>query len=102
MTDTMTERRQASHDAWGDIPEGYELVAVRDAGWRFEPGRRCRRMGPGYVSCGKPSVAAIRRGISRPQWWAYCADHLYGHWVEDGVVMHWILKPTPEPAPKEG
>lgn len=75
-------------------PDGFEFAAARDPGWRIELGRRCRdgASGPNRRACGKPSVAGIRRGIRRPQWWAYCEDHLSGRWIEDGKVMHWDLR----------
>lgn len=28
--------------------------------------------------------------------WDYCADHLYGGWIEDGKVMHGRLVPIEE------
>jgi hypothetical protein len=74
-----------------EIPDGYELVAVPDedrvTGWRIDPGRKCRRRG-----CGKPSVASRVRGFKQKQRWAYCESHMYGRWIEDGQVMHWILQ----------
>jgi len=77
---------------WTDIPEGHEVVAVPDTEWDIGTGgRRCRRaFGRGTKACGKPAVAVLRRG-ARGQLWAYCADHLYGRWIENGFVMHYIL-----------
>jgi hypothetical protein len=86
-----------------EVPEGYELVAVPDDGWRVDPGRPCRRQGPRHRACGKPSAASLNRPqrlratTYRPErradsWWAYCTDHLYGRWVENGTVMVWVLR----------
>ena len=77
-----------------------DAVAVPDPRWRTDEGRRCRwAVGPGGTTCKAPSVAALNRErhTSRrgrvADWWAYCGDHLYGRWIEDGQVMHWIRKP---------
>jgi hypothetical protein len=63
--------------------------------WRLETGRRCR-WGGGYrrPACGKPSAAALLRAHAGTsgRWWAYCESHLYGRWIEDGRIMHWILR----------
>lgn len=79
--------------------DGFESVAVPDPNWRPMLGKRCRRMtGPGRTVCREPSAAEMNRGYAarsgprRENWWAYCADHLYGRWIEDGKVMHWILR----------
>lgn len=79
-----------------EVPEGYELVAVEDRSWRLVSGKRCRWYGGGYfqATCGAPAVAELDRDRTgrRPKWWAYCPDHLYGRWIENGQVMHWILR----------
>lgn len=85
----------------GSEHEGYEFVAVPEhAGhWRPVTGKKCRRMLDGHRYCRQPSVAETNRS-GRPggqNWWAYCADHLYGRWIEDGQVMHWILRKTGDP-----
>ncbi len=81
--------------AWPVTPEGHEVVAV-PAGedWRLVTGKRCRS-GAGYHhrACGQPSVAELNRStIARPRWFAYCGKHLYGRWIENGQIMHWILR----------
>lgn len=55
--------------------------------------RRCRAgAGPHHPACGRPSVAAFNRGISRAYeprrdcWWHYCLEHLYGRRVRAGHV----------------
>lgn len=83
-----------------DIPEGYHLVAVPVASletggeWRLAGGRACRAgAGAGHKACGAPTVAELNRGTaSYPSWFAYCADHMYGRWIEEGQVMCWILE----------
>ena len=85
--------------SWPEVPEGHEVVAVADTDWLVVAGKRCR-WGASHATggrtdrhaCGKPSVAELLRGTSRPQWWAYCGEHLYGRWIENGQVMHRILK----------
>ena len=82
-----------------EVPEGYELVAVEEKGtWRLAEGKHCR-WGAGYRkrACGRPCAAQMartqyRKGRTITVWWAYCADHLYGRWIEDGKVMCWILR----------
>jgi hypothetical protein len=80
-----------------DVPEGFELVAAPNDRWRVSSSadwKRCR-YGAGYHSkaCGEPAVAELNRSHwHRENWWAYCGDHLYGGWIEDGTVMNWILR----------
>lgn len=100
----MTERPVPDRE----VPEGYELVAVVDEDWRVASGKRCRRRegpevgvrGSHARACGRPSVAELNRparqhGRLLDNWWAYCASHLYGRWIEDGKIMHWILRELP-------
>lgn len=82
-----------------DPPEGFRRVSIPDDRWRVLPESApeylCRRMsgGPDYTYCQNRAVAQIERGRrGRWHWWAYCADHLYGRWIEDGVVMSWRLE----------
>ena len=76
--------------------EGFHLEAAPKPGWRLDEYRRCRWM-VGRRSCGKPSVAALNRGQyiryrgRVDSWWGYCADHLYGNWIEDDQVMGWRM-----------
>lgn len=84
-------------------PDGCEHVAVPDKDWRVMtngaagiPGRQCRFM-VGRTACGKAAVAKMDRRFrlsanKRSSWWAYCGDHMYGRWVEDGVVMVWVVR----------
>jgi hypothetical protein len=80
----------------GAAPEGYRWVAVRAAAWRPVNGGRCRRKTSAGM-CRADAVAALNRGRWSnhrrvPSWWRYCADHMYGKWIEDGKVMQWILR----------
>ena len=73
----MTERPWV----WGDIP----TVWVLHKGWRLLPnGGKCRR-----PRCQNPAVAELKRvrRSGAAYWWAYCADHMYGGRIEDGVVL---------------
>ncbi len=81
-----------------EVPDGYELVAVEEGpDWRIDTARPCRRgFGPHHPFCRQPSIVATTRG-ERRQWWAYCPLHSYGRWVEDGKVMHWILREQETP-----
>ena len=79
-----------------EVPEGYHLAAAPETPgnglpWRLDDTRHCRYMDGGR-SCGKPSAAAVLRGTVRKSWWGYCPDHMFGRWIEDGKVMHWILE----------
>lgn len=79
-----------------DVPGDCELVAESARDWRLRPGKRCRDgAAPGRHACGRPSVAELKRGSKQyPSWWTYCLEHLRGRgvWIEDGKVMHWILR----------
>lgn len=81
------------------VPEGFREEWVPSSGWKLvdevEGDRyRCRwGGGGGSRACGRPSVAALNRGrhtwMGRvDQWWHYCAEHLYGRRIENGVVLH--------------
>lgn len=74
-----------------EVPEGYRSEWVPDDAWKVVQrldggGRTCRRK-----NCRNLAVAALRRRRSNArsgfQWWHYCADHLYGREIRDGVVM---------------
>lgn len=66
-----------------------------DHEWRVLPSdstKRCRA--GGNKPCGRPAVAELNRGRrpwtqDRDNWWAYCEQHLYSRWIEDGQVMEW-------------
>jgi hypothetical protein len=109
MADMAAIREAAYARRMENIPEGFHLVAVREATlgsglpWRLEADSRCRAgagpragasgSGSGRPGCGKPSAAAINRGtLHHPRWFAYCPAHMYGRWIEAGQVMCWILE----------
>ncbi|HEY6493291.1 MAG TPA: hypothetical protein VIZ43_08465 [Trebonia sp.] len=84
-----------------EVPAGYHLEAVPEASlssggrWRVATGKRCRGCcGGGRKACGQPSAAELDRShiAGRQRWYAYCANHAYGRFVESGQVMCWILK----------
>lgn len=73
-------------------PEEFHFEPVEcDERWKLHIGSPCRSMLPGHIICRAPSVAALNRGSKRVQWWAYCAEHMYGKWIEDGRVWEWRL-----------
>lgn len=58
--------------------------------------RRCRAgAARGQKACGAAAVVAFNRQTWRgaDRWWAYCPEHMYGRWVEDGKVWTWMLRP---------
>lgn len=80
-----------------DAPlDGYHYEWVDDEGSRVATAeehtqRKCRRPRCG----GKPVMAFLRPryGSARRYWWLYCADHLYGRRIENGVVQYRRLVP---------
>jgi len=86
-------------------PEGYEYRVAVDTKWRLVTRSKPCRNQAGYhaPACGKPAVAELgrprqpgptnrQRGITATvQWWAYCPEHMYSRWVEDGKVLSWRL-----------
>lgn len=88
------------------LPEGHAWVVAPDGDFTMipeaeRPERRCRWTLPRDPATGRrprcpnAGVAFLwrpvgRRALDDPRFpWAYCADHLYGRWVEDGVVVGW-------------
>jgi hypothetical protein len=89
---------------WGPVPDGFELAAAASEDWRVETGKLCARK-VHRTTCRKPSAAELNRPHTRlspfkdgsftvDAWWPYCLEHLYGNWIEQGKVMHWILRET--------
>jgi hypothetical protein len=77
-------------------PEGHHLEARPARNWRPATGlyKKCR----GGRRCPAEPVAELNRrrndwhgGRTLDAWWAYCAEHMYGRWVEAGRVWSWIL-----------
>lgn len=58
--------------------------------WKFGPSKaKCRSL-----KCPNRVAAWLfRKGKKRSGWWGYCAEHLYGRWIEDGKVWRWRLVP---------
>ena len=83
---------------WGQpVPDGYEAqVYAEDEQWRVRsedaPPRKCR----GKLACQSPPVAEMNRRPAdmRSMWWAYCAEHMYGRWIEGGRVVGCRLRPS--------
>lgn len=74
------------------LPDGFAWAVLPVPGWEVgNPlGYACRAgAGNGRKACGRPAVATAERG-GRTRRWAYCADHLYGSWIEDGKVVNWL------------
>lgn len=73
-----------------DTAESWEWRVEPDRDWGPAiPGRQCR-YGDHGSRCRNRGVVSLYRGYgtsTRP--WAYCAQHLYGRWIEHGHVMTW-------------
>lgn len=70
-------------------PDGWQWAAAIDGRWRLcAAAVRCR-------SCDEPAVAELlhtHAGTGR--WWAYCPEHMYGHWLQGSRVWGWTLEPA--------
>ena len=44
--------------------------------------------GQPMIFCRQKAVAQMLRGWRHQTWWAYCADHLYGRTIREGVVYY--------------
>lgn len=76
-------------DPGREAPDGCEFVAVPDDGWTIG-GREDRACRWSMSSrCPNPTVASFQRGNGP---WFYCADHMFGRWIEDGAVMVWVVR----------
>lgn len=89
---------------------GLEWRVREAADWRLVEGEKRCRAGASrkHTACRAPAVAELarrRRRYSGPSmdldgtvaWWAYCADHMYGRWIESGRILEWIIRPAGEP-----
>jgi hypothetical protein len=79
-------------------PEGQHFEAFEEADrWKVGAGKytKCRRSSR-TVQCDAMPVARLRRGRGG-HCWAYCADHMFGRWIENGKVMTW--RPVPDSIP---
>lgn len=94
-----------AHPTWGPAV-GFEWVAEPDIEWRLAndaeaQARLCRHST--RPTCPNNPVAALARtfggwGSDAYRWWFYCADHMYGRWVEDGQVYQWTTRRRMVPA----
>lgn len=80
---------------WALPPDGFHFEAVEDARWRVGTGQifSCRQ-----PKCENNAVATFMRVAHyksgrRDVPYRYCADHMYGRWIEDGKVLNWRLVP---------
>jgi hypothetical protein len=96
----MEERRHAAFRRAHALVPGYRLEAVPDTDWRPVTGEKtCRRRLGKHDVCPSAAVAEFNRRThgrdfpypSRDSWWGYCPEHMYGRWIENGTVMHWVL-----------
>lgn len=73
-----------------------DYVWVDDERWRRIPQpshKRCRMIeGWPRRACPNHAQAEFRRPNG---WWAYCAEHLYGHRIERGRVERLVHKDSP-------
>jgi hypothetical protein len=77
---------------WGPA-QGYQWVIEPDPTWRLATEDEARRYRcRGHVRCPNSPVAALDRGRDAVRWWFYCPKHMYGRWIEDGQVAHWIAR----------
>lgn len=72
----MLEAENTQRD-WEPDPDWMTLSPESEAKCR-------RRVGGQHAYCRARAVAQLKRGAI---WWVYCADHLYGREIHDGVVM---------------
>lgn len=94
MTDQPAPTRPPNTSApaglrWAPAPEPATL-------WRIPTTpKRCRMVGANRRRCEADAVAETNRSPDRrgSNWWAYCAAHAYGRWIDDGQVMGWRLTP---------
>jgi hypothetical protein len=79
-------------------PAGYHWEPFQEGRrWRLVTGKQCRMRLNRHITCARPAVAEFARqrrlssGKAIDAWWAYCEEHLYGRWIENGVIMYWKL-----------
>lgn len=97
MSDELPEPNQAAAERGYKTYDGFHWEWERDLflHWKIrthEDERRCRHTDHGH-RCESVGVVAINRGgMTRPQWWWYCADHTFGRVIHDGSVWSLVLR----------
>jgi hypothetical protein len=88
---------------WEAPPGTVHAPMVADK-WRLVAReKRCRRQAAGESGCKTPAVAELNRSRRDGEnWWAYCPDHMYGRWIEDGRVLQWRVVPVESAAVSAG
>lgn len=86
---------------------GLEWRAVVDEAWSTAAGdvtgMTCRRFQGHHTDHdGTPAVAVLfrtvyRRGRRGRTRYGYCAEHLYGRWIEGGKVCMWVVRRIGQP-----
>lgn len=70
-----------------DAIGSHHWEAIEDEEWVARPfSVRCR-----YRHCENAPAATLFRG-KRKLPYTYCAEHMYGRWVQDGRVFDWRLR----------
>lgn len=86
-----------------EVPAGHvHEPMLAGAGWRVVVGEKRCRLLQARKACGAPAVVEMNRAQhGKPDnWWAYCPDHMFGRWIEDGQVWQWrAVTAKAEPAP---
>lgn len=76
------------------VRRGLTVIAAReDAGaWRAGSWYECRAR-----NCrGKGCIEVKRTHGDGFRWWAYCAEHAYGRWVDRGQIWRWEIRAVGE------
>lgn len=70
---------------------GHHFEAVIEGDdWRLSTGTYDKCRGSNPVRCPGTVVLELRRPTGAgPRWYAYCAEHTYGRWVEGAWVWRW-------------
>jgi hypothetical protein len=65
-------------------------------GWRLVVAEKRCRLLQARKACGAPAVAEMNRAQhgNPDNWWAYCPQHMFGRWIEDGRVWEWHAVPV--------
>ena len=75
-------------------PPGYEWDVGVESDWRVSAMAqhyRCRNS-PTRRCTNRPVAFLSRSHGAGTRDWAYCEEHMYGRWIQDGVVWGWRLR----------